>query len=91
MFNCLNADVVSSGEAPLDFDDQVFCADQIGCWLRIKSQPTLPSTDTDRFFSADHLTEIGKAASSAAPITVAPINTDLRLEVLNTDRRRERP
>jgi hypothetical protein len=37
------------------------------------------------------LTEIGKVARSAAPITVAPINTDLRIEVLNTDRRRETP
>jgi hypothetical protein len=40
------------------------------------------SSDTDKFFSADHLTEIGAAEKIAAPRTAAPIKANLRIVAL---------
>ena len=40
--------------------------------------------DTDRFLSADHLTEIGEVERTAVVITVAPIRANLRIVCLPT-------
>src|SRR6516162_2167036 len=50
----------------------------------VPGRPTFASAsscDTDRFLSADHLTEIGEAERTTAPITVAPIKANVRIIV----------
>src|SRR6516165_10702935 len=46
----------------------------------VPGRPTFASAsscDTDKFLSADHLTEIGEAERTTAPITVTPIRANL--------------